>query len=42
LGGDENAPNAELAAAQWDRVLAAGRVFESFAPFLKEPAPPDR
>jgi hypothetical protein len=42
LGGDENAPNAELAAAQWDRVLAAGRIFASYGPFLKEPSPPDR
>jgi len=41
LGGDENAPNRELAAAQWDRILAAGRVFEALAPFLKEPRPPD-
>jgi hypothetical protein len=42
LGGDENAPNGDLAAAQWDRVLAAGRIFASFGPFLKEPSPPDR
>jgi hypothetical protein len=41
FGGDENAPNRELAAAQWTRILAASDVFESFAPFLKEPRPPD-
>jgi hypothetical protein len=41
LGGDENAPNRDLAAAQWDRILAAGRVFEAWKPFLKEPRPPD-
>jgi hypothetical protein len=41
LGGDENAPNRELAAAQWSRIVAAGRVFEAWAPFLKEPRPPD-
>lgn len=42
LGGDENAPNRDLAAAQWARILAAERVFASLVPFLKEPAPPDR
>jgi hypothetical protein len=42
LGGDENAPNGELAAAQWDRIFAAGRIFASFGPFLREPSPPDR
>jgi hypothetical protein len=42
FGGDENAPNRELAAAQWDRILAADRIFESLRPFLKEPIPPDR
>jgi len=41
LGGDEDAPNRELAAAQWNRILAAGRVFEAWSPFLKEPKPPD-
>ena len=41
FGGDENAPNRELAAAQWDRILAALRVFEAWEPFLKEPKPPD-
>jgi hypothetical protein len=41
FGGDENAPNRDLAAAQWDRVLAAGHVFEALGPFLKEPRPPD-
>jgi len=42
IGGEENAPNRELAAAQWNRILAAGLVFEAWAPFLKEPLPPDR
>jgi hypothetical protein len=42
LGGDENAPNRDLAAGQWDRILAAERIFEAFGPFLKEPDPPDR
>jgi hypothetical protein len=42
LGGDDNAPNRELAAAQWDRILATERVLSSFGPFLKEPGPPDR
>ena len=41
FGGEENAPNRELAAAQWDRILAALRVFEAWRPFLKEPRPPD-
>jgi len=41
FGGDENARNPELAAAQWKRILAAAGVFESFAPMLKEPRPPD-
>jgi hypothetical protein len=41
LGGGENAPNQDLAAAQWDRILAAGRVFDALGPFLKEPHPPD-
>ncbi len=30
LGGAERASNGELAAAQWDRILAAGRVFEAW------------
>ena len=34
-------PLAFAAAAQWTRILAAGRVFEAWAPFLKEPSPPD-
>jgi hypothetical protein len=38
LGGDGNAPNRELAEAQWSRILAAGRVFSAFAPFLVEPS----
>jgi hypothetical protein len=42
FGGDENAPNGELAGAQWTRILAASAVFESWAPFLKEPQSPDR
>ena len=37
FGGDEIAPNRELAAAQWDRILAALQVFDAWAPFLKEP-----
>jgi hypothetical protein len=41
LGGDDEAPNQELAAAQWNRILAAMRVFETWAPFLKEPKQPD-
>jgi hypothetical protein len=41
FGGDENAPNRDLAAAQWNRILAAGHVFEALGPFLKEPRPPD-
>jgi hypothetical protein len=41
FGSDEIAPNRELAAAQWNRILAAGRVFAAWAPFLKEPGPPD-
>jgi hypothetical protein len=41
FGGDENAPNRELTAAQWNRILAAGRVFEAWAPFLKDRKPPD-
>jgi hypothetical protein len=40
LGGDENAPNRELAAAQWVRIVEAGRVFDALAPFLKEPFTP--
>ena len=42
FGGGASAPNQELAAAQWDRILAADRVFASLRPFLKEPVPPDR
>lgn len=42
LASDDAAPNGELAAAQWDRILAAGRAFESFGPFLKEPGDPRR
>ena len=41
LGGDDIAPNRELASAQWSAMVAAGGVFRSFAPYLKEP-PPDR
>jgi hypothetical protein len=41
LGGDDIAPNSELASAQWSAMVAAGGVFRSFAPYLKEP-PPDR
>jgi hypothetical protein len=37
LGGEGNAPNRELADAQWSRILAAGHVFSAFAPFLAEP-----
>ena len=37
FGGAENAPNRELAAAQWNRILAALEVFEAWGPFLKEP-----
>lgn len=40
LGGEENAPNGDLAAVQWARIVEAGHVFESWAPFLKEPAAP--
>jgi hypothetical protein len=39
FGGEENAPNRELAAAQWDRILAALKVFDAWGPFLKEPRP---
>lgn len=42
IGNAEDAPNGALAAAQWNRILAAGGVFAAFQPFLKEPAPPDR
>ena len=35
LGGDAVAPNADLAAAQWDRILAAGKVFDA----LRSPVP---
>jgi len=42
LGDEAEAVNRELTAAQWSRILAAGRVLAAFAPFLKEPAPPDR
>ncbi|HZN54104.1 MAG TPA: hypothetical protein VFB67_02175 [Candidatus Polarisedimenticolaceae bacterium] len=35
LGGEAVAPNEELAAAQWDRILAAGRVFDA----LRSPVP---
>jgi hypothetical protein len=37
FGGEEIAPNRELAAAQWDRILAALPVFDAWSPFLKEP-----
>jgi hypothetical protein len=40
LGGDENAPNRDLAAAQWARIVEAGRVFDALAPYLKEPPTP--
>ena len=42
LGGDDIAPNRELAAAQWSSIKLAGGVFDAFGPFLKEPRPPDR
>jgi hypothetical protein len=42
IGGEAEAVNRELAAAQWNRILAANRVLAAFAPFLKEPVPPDR
>ena len=42
LSGDENAANRELAAAQWQRILAASRIFGAWAPFLTEPKPPDQ
>jgi len=41
LGGDDIAPNRELAGLQWNAILAAGRVFDAFGPYLKEPRPPD-
>ena len=41
FGGEDNARNRELAAAQWKRILAAADVFESWAPMLREPRPPD-
>jgi hypothetical protein len=41
FGGEDNARNRELAAAQWQRILAAADVFESWAPLLEEPRPPD-
>ncbi len=41
LVGGQNAPNQELTAAQWERILAALRVFEALGPFLREPHPPD-
>jgi len=41
LGGDDVAPNRELAGAQWKPIRAAGEVFDAFGPFLKEPGPPD-
>lgn len=37
VGGAEYAPNRELAATQWVRILAALEVFEAWGPFLKEP-----
>ena len=40
LGGEENAPNRDLAAAQWARIVEAGRVFDSLVAFLKEPPMP--
>jgi hypothetical protein len=40
LGGDEIAPNKDLAAAQWARIVEAGRIFDALAPFLKEPSSP--
>lgn len=42
LSGDENAANRELAAAQWQRILAASRIFEAWTPFLTEPKQPDQ
>lgn len=42
LGGDDIAPNRELAGAQWTSIKLAGGVFDAFGPFLKEPRPPDR
>jgi hypothetical protein len=38
LGKDVEAPNAELAEAQWFRIKAAGGVLDSFVAFLNEPA----
>jgi hypothetical protein len=37
FGGEELAPNRELAAGQWARILAALQIFDAWAPFLKEP-----
>ncbi len=42
LGGDDIAPNGELASAQWNSIRLVGGVFDAFGPFLKEPRPPDR
>jgi hypothetical protein len=41
LGGDDLASNRELAAAQWKRILSAEHVLAAWAPFLKDPKPPD-
>ena len=40
LGGEENAPNRDLATAQWARIVDAGRVFDALSPFLREPQLP--
>jgi hypothetical protein len=39
FGGDELAPNRALAAAQWERILAAQRVLDAFGGYLREPGP---
>jgi len=41
LGGEDIAPNRDLAASQWTAIKLAGGVFDAFGPFLKEPRPPD-
>jgi hypothetical protein len=38
--GDEDAANGDLSAAQWDRILAAGRMLAAFDRLLKEPQAP--
>jgi hypothetical protein len=40
LGGEENAPNRDLAAGQWARIADAGRVFDALSPWLREPQVP--